>query len=282
MLETPSERLAPTPLGLLRSSLFAAAERSCDHLRAVELVTSKNVTATYSGPRLSQQHAILWQAIVLEHRSRCGQASQEPLRIRQTELLRAIGRQDTSTPARKWLLEKLGELQQAMVTLKTVKHHYSGQLIGEVLKDETTGAFEIHLPSRLAVLLSDELAYIDLDRKLSFGRNQLACWLHDFISTQSNNRYFPLRVRELRDLCGTPLALPQFRVRLKQALGLLQKGPNPLLLDAHINKCDQLVFVKASTHVLIKHAPANDLLAARYKHESAAERALESRAHVAL
>lgn len=282
MPETPSERLAPTPLGLLRSSLFAAAERSNDHLRGVELVTSKHVTATYSGPRLSQQHAILWQAIVLEHRSRCGEDSDEPLRIRQTELLRAIGRQDTSTPARKWLLGKLGELQQAMVTLKTVKHHYSGQLIGEVLKDETTGSFEIHLPSRLAVLLSDELAYIDLDRKLTFGRNQLACWLHDFISTQSNNRYFPLSVRELHKMCGTPLALPQFRLRLKQALGLLQAGTNSLLLDAHINKMDQLVFIKANTYVLIKHAPANDVLAARYKHEVAADVARENRGHVAL
>lgn len=279
-----TERLAPSPLGLLRSSLFAAAERSTEHLRSIELVAWKNIAVTYTGPRLSQQHAIVWQAIVLEHRNRCGADSDVPLRIRQTDLLRAVGRTDTSTPARKWLLMKLRELQQAIIEVRTAKHHYSGQLIGEVLKCELTGGFEIHLPSRLSVLLSDELAFIDLDRKLSFGRNQLACWLHDFLSTQINNgqRCFPFAVRELHRLCGTPLALPQFRVRLRQALEVLQAGPSPLLVDAHINSSDQLVYVKTNTLVLLKRAPADSKLAAGYRYEDARALAEARRSMVAL
>jgi hypothetical protein len=282
MSATLAERLAPSPLALLRSSLFAAAEHRGEPMRNAVLVTSKHFSANYTGPRLSQQHAVIWQALILEHRSRCGHDSASPLCIRQTDLLRAIGRTDTSTPARKWLWEKLRDLQQAIVELTSPKHRYSGQLVGEVLKDEQTGAFEIHLPSKLAVLLSDELAFIDLDRKLGFGRNQLACWLHDFISTQHNTKHFPFAVKELHALSGSPLALRQFRPRLRKALTLLQAGTDPLLLSARINAADQLIFTKAATKVLMKHEVADPIIETRYRKLDRVEEALERRGRVAL
>ena len=282
MSATLAERLAPSPLVLLRSSLFAAAEHRGEPMRNTVLVTSKHFSATYTGPRLSQQHAVIWQALILEHRARCGHDSASPLCIPQTNLLRAIGRTDTSTPARKWLWEKLRDLQQAIVELTSPKHRYSGQLVGEVLKDEQTGAFEIHLPSKLAVLLSDDLAFIDLDRKLGFGRNQLACWLHDFISTQHNAKHFPFAVKELHALSGSPLALRQFRPRLRKALALLQAGSDPLLLSARINAADQLVFSKSQTKVLMKHEVAAPIVEAKYRHLDRVEEALELRGRVAL
>jgi hypothetical protein len=282
MSATSAERLAPSPLVLLRSSLFAAAEHRGEPLRNAVLVTSKHFSASYTGPRLTQQHAVIWQALIFEHRFRCGQNSPFPLRIRQTELLRAIGRNDTSTAARKWLWEKLRDLQQALVELTSPKHRYSGQLVGEVLKDEQTGAFEIHLPSKLAVLLSDELAFIDLDRKLGFGRNQLACWLHDFISTQHNTKHFPFAVKELHALCGSPLALRQFRPRLRKALALLQGGTDPLLLSARINAADQVVFSKSQTKVLMKHEVATPIIEARYQYLDRADEARARRSRVAL
>ena len=267
---------------MLRSSIFSASERSKEHLRKVELVTFKNFSAIYTGPRLSQQHAVLWQALVFEHRARGGFDSERPLRIRQTDLIRAIGCTDTSTKTRKWVWDKLQDLQQAIVELATPKHRYSGQLLGEVTKDEQTGALEIHLPAKLSVLLSDELAFIDLNRKLGFGRNQLACWMHDFLSSQHNGKCFPFTVKDLHAMSGSPLKLRQFRPRFQKALTMLQAGTDPLLLSARINAADQLVFTKAQTKVLMKHEVAAPIVEARYRHLDRVEEALERRGRVAL
>jgi hypothetical protein len=252
-------------------------------MRRVTLVASKHFSAIYTGPRLTQQHAVLWQALILEHRARGGFDSEQPLRIRQADLIRAIGASDTSTKTRKWIWDKLQDLQQAIVETNSPKHpRYSGQLVGEVRKDEQTGAFEIHLPAQLSVLLSDELAFIDLNRKVGFKRNQLACWLHDFISTQHNTLYFPFAVDELRKLSGSPLALRQFRPRLRVALALLQTGPDPLVLSARINDADQLVFTKSHTKVLMKREVADPIIEARYRKLDRVEEALERRGRVAL
>jgi hypothetical protein len=289
MSEILVERFAPSPIGLLRSSLFAAAERASGHVQGEALITSPHYTLKYSGPRLTQRHALIWQTLILEHRIRCGHRAELPLRIRQSDLLRALGqdgKKDTSTAARNQLRNKLRDLEQAEIELVTPKHSYCGHLVGEVLKDQTTGALEISFPWNLSVLLSDELAFIDLDRKLSLGRNQLACWLHDFISTQCNNngRYspFPFAVRDLHRLSGTTLALPQFRPRLHKAVVLLMTGDRPLLLSARINTADQLVYDKTNTRVLLKKAEANVVVEARYRHLDAVEAALERRGRVAL
>jgi len=286
-MQTEEDRLAHTPIGFLRSSLFAAAERTVvPMLRNQPLETAINchITASYSGPRLTQKHALVWQAVIREHRLRCGIASPEPLCIRQSDLLRAVGRDDVSTPARKWIWQKLRDMQSATIELTTPKHNkaVSYQLIGKIAKDENTGGFEIHLTSELLLLLTDELAHIDLDRKLRFKRNQLACWLHDFISTQHNVNFKPFRVRHLHDLSGSPLKMPQFRQRLREAADLLKAGDDPLLLDAHITASGLFVYNKSGTKVLLKRPEAQPLLDYRHHTLKAEEEALQRRGKVAL
>jgi hypothetical protein len=279
------EYLAPSPLGFLRSSLFAAAERASKEHVILELFTSKNcgITASYEGPRLTQQHAMVWQGLIREHARRCDGDIHSPLRIRQSDLLKSLGRTDTSTPARKWLSAKLKELQKGIVDLRTQKHHYTGQLVGEVVIDQRTGGYEICLPSRLATLLSDELALIDLNRKQTLGRNQLACWLHDFVSTQSNDRARPFPAEDLRKLSGSPLKIAQFRQALKAAACLLKTGENPLLSNARLDLSDRFWFEKqCPTKVIWIDERVNRKHEAQYAHEDGVEQALNRRGRVAL
>jgi hypothetical protein len=279
------EYLAPSPLGFLRSSLFAAAERASKDYVKLQLFTSKNcnIIASYEGPRLTQQHAMIWQGLIREHTRRCDGDFASPLRIRQSDLLRALGRTDTSTAARKWLSEKLKDLQKGLIDLTTQKHHYTGQLVGEVVTDRRTGSYEICLPSKLATLLSDELALIDLDRKQGIGRNQLACWLHDFVSTQSNGQARPFPADDLRMLSGSPLKLPQFRQAIKEAAALLTGCENPLLANTRLDRADRFWFEKKSpTKVVIIGEVVNRKIEAQYAHEAAVEQALNRRGRVAL
>lgn len=279
--------LAPTPLSFARSSLFIAAERAIGHVENLPLETARNcgIKATYTGPLLTQQHSMLWQALIRHHRDHAS-SPDDPVRIRQADLLRAIGRTDTSTDSCRQLWKKLKQMQSALLELRTSKHTFSGQLLGTVTRVEAgpqKGMIIIHLNTMLSSLLSDEIALIDLDRKLSLGRHQVAAWLHDYISTQSNTRMVPVPVDELRKLSGSRRPLPQFRWDLREAIELLKKGEDPLLTDAHINpKMDALVYSKNPTKVVWIGAHVQRLHDTRETMQIASARVIAGRGEVAL
>ena len=228
---------------------------------------------------------MVWQGLIREHGRRCGGDMNLNLYIRQTELLKALGRTDTSTLARKWLTDKLHDLTKGTIELITTKQKFIGHLVnsvGESQIDTKIHFYSIELPGQLTPLLSDELAMIDLDRKLSFGRNQLACWLHDFISTQSNTREIFSTIKDLRSLSGSVLGLPQFRQNLKEAVKLLKASNDPLLIDAHISAADIFVYSKNPTKVVWINEEINRKHEARYQHEAAAQAARERRSRAAL
>ena len=280
---------APIPMSFARSSLFVAAERATGHVENLTLQTARNcgITATYTGPVLTQQHAMIWQALIRHHRAHASHID-EPVRIRQADLLRAIGRTDTSTDSCRQLWKKLKQLQQALLELRTPKHTFSGQLLGTVVRIEVgslKGMIVIHLNPMLASLLGDEIAHIDLDRKLSLGRHQVAAWLHDYISTQSNTKHVPVPVEELHKLSGSRRALPQFRWDLREAIDLLKNGEHPLLLpETHINpKTDMLVYNKNPTKVTwISGGHIERKLSAQDRALLAEQEALSRRGRVAL
>jgi len=269
------------PFAFIRSSLFGVAERDDSMLRSTEIAAQPGFSVRYTGPRLNQQHAILWQAIHLLHRER-GKSISQTLEITQADMLRAIGREFVSTNARRQLWERLKELQSGQVEINTHRVRFSGALLGDVRLDKVTHHYEIHLPQRLQDLIADELAHIDFDRKLSLGRNQIASWLHDFISSQSNDKYFPQPVAELLKLSGSPLGLPQFRQRLVAAAGKLRESDNALLVDFGIDDKDRFVFKKTKTRVTILPSAAKGVVEARRFRMSAEQQARMQRAHVAL
>ena len=274
------------PIGFIRSALFGVGDKKVDPSLQLELASAKSVAIRYRGPALNQHHALLWQAILEAHRDRCGNDPTQVLHISRPALLRAIGRNDVSTAARKQCNQWLDDLTRAWISVETAKVRYCGALLGGALLDKETSLLSISIPGLLE-LFTNEVAHIDLHRKLALGRNQLALWLHDFISSQSNDptRMIPVPVTELRRLSGSSLKLPQFRQRLKQAIELLKAGKNgtlPLLIRATLDADDRLVFEKSRTFTLILGGKAEVRVQATNARDRRVQEVLESRGRVAL
>lgn len=270
------------PLGVVRSALFGVAERDHSLVSNLELEASTNypVTIRYSGPRLNQMHALVWQTILHFASSQKIDAGSDELSVYSPELLRALGWTDVGTRARDWLWKHLRDLTHAHVELKTPRHSYAGSLLLEVYKVEKTGKLTLRFNHRLAALLKDEVVHIDLARKTTIGRNQLALWLHDYLSSQ--NKCFPVRVDEVRRLCGSPLALRQFRPRLKLAMELLTQGTNPVLKTWSIDKQDRLTYEAKPSRVTMLPAKAQTAMQGLSKYQAAVDQALRQRAAVPL
>ncbi|OOG64445.1 hypothetical protein B0E46_07270 [Rhodanobacter sp. B04] len=222
-------------------------------------------------------------ALLLEQHAASGAPElegQQQLVTNRRKLLDAAGkRDDTSRTMRCWVWDTLTELQAGQIELRTKRQRFSDSLLGALTMDETTGAISIAIEARMIDLLRDEVAVINLKRKATLGRSQLALWLHDFISTQSNDKAFPWPLKELHRLCGSSLALPQFRQRLRTAAARLTKGADPLLTAWHVDQHDRLVYTKIRTLVILlpDQAKASQLAASRHDQEVEAAKAQRRR-----
>lgn len=276
------------PIAFVRGALFGVNDRCRDRIEAQELRVHGDTSLHYSGPRLNQHHSLLWQAIVtlaLEQAHTSDEAVEpEWVTVTSAALLRRIGWKDTSTSSRRWLWSRLVELQSARLELQTPRHRYSGLLLTDVLRDETSvsAPLQLRVNPRAVDLLKNEVVLIDFERKLELAGKQLALWLHDFISSQSNTAFIPVPVDKLRLLCGSRQALAQFRPRLIEAAKVLQTTKQPLIQTFHIDKLDRLVFAKTSTRVVILPEAAANAQAMQTKAASAVDQARARRARVAL
>lgn len=277
-------RLAPPkpglPISFARSALFGVSERDRNHV-TVDLATDGDIRLRYHGLRLNQTHALLWQAVttaLLEQ----GADESEMVSITSADLLRKIGWKDASTHARRWLWDTLTELQTARLELRTRRHRYSGALLGDLFRDEETGALNITVNRRAMDLLTDEVVYVDFQRKLQLVPPQLELWLHDYLSSQSNTTSIPVSVAKLHELCGSTLKLPQFRPRLRKACEALKNATNPLLKSYHIDAQDRLVYTKTQTRVLLLPSGAAMVHKFQARRDTSLDRVRMQRANVAL
>ena len=189
---------------------------------------------------------------------------------------------DTKQRARVW--EWLRDLTAARIEYATATHDYAGPLVFEVAREKASGRVAVRLNPTLFHLLGDEVLRNDLARKARLGRNLLALWLHDYLATHLRPPADP--VATLRDLCGSPLALPQFRQRLRVALDLLTRGPHPLLLSWSIDRRDRLIVEKTATRVVILPAPVAQAKQTgalqHYRKQAEIDQVRQRRAQVAL
>lgn len=282
---TNAANFPPVPLGLARSALFGVARPSgCEIVQcAIAIAPLRGARLRYSGPQLSQHHALLWQA-VLQAAMEQGTTGDQPLTIAADALLRAMGGKgdDSAQRARVW--RWLKDLTAARIEYSTITHDYAGPLLFEVLRLKPSGTLSVRLNPTLFHLIGDEVLRNDLARKARLGRNLLALWLHDYIGTHL--RPPPEPVATLRDLCGSPLALPQFRQRLRVALDLLAQGPEPLLTSWSIDRRDRLTVEKCPTRVVILPPSVGQARQAGIQHRQRKrgdiEQAQQRRARVAL
>lgn len=280
---------APVPIGLARSALFSVA--SCGSLleefdpfhftnKTVSIHHLRKPELTYTGPALNQYHALLWQALwhfasnqpresnEQESEAQGAVATSEPRRnyltVSSDDLLRAMGRKPRDQRQRQRVWQGLKTLQRAFIEYKTPTHEYSGALIGDVIRDRSKTSrryqlFVIELKPALRNLLSNEVLHNDLSRKASLHNNHLAMWLHDFIASWGRYAVIDEPVELIHKLSRSPLALPQFRQRLKAALEVLKNQENALLISGEIDPhSDRLHIEKVRTNVTIFGPKATD------------------------
>ena len=283
------------PVAFVRSALFSASdvgtEVKCEKLLVGPLPSGAQATDTagslvYTGPRLGQQHAMVWQALMTLsiRRKSSDPGFGEELTISRREILEVLGWKNASTPARRWVMDLLLDLKRAEIELETPRHTCYESLISSIKVDKITGRLRIHISEQTLALLTDEVACIDLTRKRSLGRDPLTLWLHDFISSQHNDpsRMIPWAVDALRTLSGSTKPLSKFRAALRKAAEALKTCESPLLTKWRIDDQDRLVYTKTKTRVVFLPAAALEVQEARSKQERAVEAARSQRERIIL
>lgn len=274
------------PLGLARSALFSVSRhsggKSVDN-EAIAITPLRGSRLSYSGPRLNQYHALVWQAVI-QAATADKVITDEPFSVSADALLRAMGGQGNDSKQRERLWRWLRDLTGARIEYSTIAHDYAGPLVFEAARDKAKQRLVIRLNPRLIQLLGNEVLENDLARKAALGRNLLALWLHDYYATHL--RPPANSVATLHAWCGSPLALPQFRQRLRPALDLLGRGSHPLLLCWAIDRRDRVIVEKAATLVKIlgKRVVTAKQVGAHYENRKRddIEQAQKRRARVAL
>lgn len=234
------------PLLFARSGLFGGGAPPANH--CVEVQDPRGGGLFYEGPRLTQYHALAWQAVIQSAQLR-RVGSGQWFTVSADSLLIATGGQGRDTEQRARLWRRLDELTHGQVGVVGQTRNYTGALVLGIARDVKTKQFSIMLKPGLGALLTDEVLRNDLARKSALGRNLLAMWLHDYFA--SHLRPQPEGMARLRDVCGSRLALPQFRQRLRAAMVLLSKGETPLVVSWSIDGRDRLVVTKSATRVVI-------------------------------
>ena len=276
---------ATVPIGIARSALFGAGTKSKNGPEnAVPILPLRNAVLKYSGPRLNQHHALLWQAII--HVYQGGSWPEDRVVVGCDTLLRLMGRKPGDHSQRKRVWRYIKDLLQGQIEYTTTSHQYCGALLFEAAREINTKRrlLSIRINPNLKNLLSSEVLDNDLARKAALGQNMLAMWLHDYIGThysEASSRPVIDPLDRLRVLSGSSLQPRQFRHRIGQALVVLKEQPNPLVLSWKFDG-DRLVVFKAPTrHIMIEQKSAQKLqagAAASDRQEQAAQQARDLKA----
>ena len=239
---------APVPLGFARSSLFGVTRTTPGKLRdtPIQILDVRASKMSYTGPQLNQHHALIWQALI-RIALKSGTDGSASVLVPIDALLEQIGCQGKDSKQRGRVWQWLRDLSDARIEYSTVTHDCIDRLVLKASRCKRTGMLEIQLSPDILHLLSKEVLENDLARKSSLGRNMLALWLHDYIA--SHQRVPALPVSQLLMLCGSCLALPQFRQRLEAALKLLKVGKSPLVKSWKYDSQDRLIIDKVPTSV---------------------------------
>ena len=250
----PSPIVPGVPLGLLRSPLFPVGCVN-DHgaivyiyARPMPIAAQRGEKLAYRGPRLNQQHALAWQAVLLAAEG-IDAMDGRAFVVSPDMLLRDMGGKGGDRSQRERLARWLADLTRARIDYTTRLQRYAGPLLGGV-EHTDNGRLSLRLDPELRNILRNEVLRNDLARKARLGLFSLALWLHDYIATHL--RPPADSVERLRMLSGSSLKLPQFRIRLRAALKLLKAGPDPLVIEGAIDRFDRLIISKkAETRVVI-------------------------------
>jgi hypothetical protein len=222
--------MVPTPNCIVRSALFGIVKRGCRRrVEEYETLPSYGVngwTIRWRGVRLDQADADVWFYLI---RKACEISSdflngQEldlktiSVKFTRNGLLKAINR-SKGGQNRKWLDQSITRLRDCDVQVEgpNGSPRESATLLGRRNEDDASDMEIVEIDVNLAKLLGNNLTLVDFQKRLSLGQDQLAKWLHGFLSSHKGPIY-PVRITTLHALVASPLPIPVFRQRVESAL----------------------------------------------------------------
>jgi hypothetical protein len=211
------------PGDFIACALFSCLQgKDSDYVERQTLASINGLSVTFTGRRLTQVHADVWEAIM--HLSR-----QLPegsyVRFSARQLLRLMGRQ-TGGKQRDDLDLWINQLTATSVVIHDEKKHqrFRGSLLprsAEKTEDDDT-LYSVDINRDLAKVLSANanLFLVDWEKRRQLQQKPLAAWLQRHFSRFQK----PLAVAELYRLSGsTTKRLVDFRKLLRVALADLQR-----------------------------------------------------------
>lgn len=209
-----------TPNALLRGALFQPARRGArPYLESYRVASMGGTEVTYSGWRLDQGDLDAWAALLHLARDR---PLGTPIESTSYQLLRLMGR-SCSTENCSILMSRLLRLRAGAITVTIATRQgppvtYIGGLLDGAAHDAGTHRWRLDLNPAIASLFErDRFTRLDWAIRSALSSSPVAQWLHAFYSTHAEP--FPIRVRTLRDLCGSSAQrLDHWRETLMTAL----------------------------------------------------------------
>jgi TrfA protein len=215
-----SENRRAMPTELVRSALFAAIHgKDATYLEGVQIASANDLAITYTGQRLTQVHADVWEGVM--HLARGAQEASK-ISFRAKAFLRLIGRH-TGKSQRDELKHLLRQLAATCVEVNDTKNkrHFWGSLLprGADKDDNDDTLYVVEINRDLARLFDRGFTTVDWEQRKRLRAKPLSLWLqHHFAAFEK-----PVTVAELHRLSGsTARHLRQFRAKLKAALAELE------------------------------------------------------------
>lgn len=209
------------PTEFVRSALFAAIQgKDATHLDRVEIANANDLRIVYTGKRLTQVHADVWEGIM--HLAR-NAPEQTQIKFRARSFLRLIGR-PTGKRQREELKSWWAQLTATCVEVHDKKHErrYFGSLVprGADRDENNDTVYVVEINRDLAKLFERGYSTVNWNQRKLLLKKPLALWLQHHFSAYPK----PVTVQTLYNLSGSSAKqLRQFRARLKIALTELEK-----------------------------------------------------------
>ncbi len=208
------------PTEFVRSALFAAIQgKDATYLERVEIASANELSIFYTGHRLTQVHADVWEGIM--HLAR-GAPESAVVKFRSRDFLRLIGRH-TGKRQRDELRLWWAHLTATCVEVhdkKNARRYFGSLLPRGAEKDEGDDTmYVVELNRDLAKLFDRGFSTVDWEQRKRLLKKPLCLWLQHHFSAFPK----PITVETLHTLTGSGAQhLRQFRAKLKVALTELE------------------------------------------------------------
>jgi len=208
------------PGDFIACALFSCLQgKDSEYVERQTLASINGLSVSFTGRRLTQVHADVWEAIM--HLSRQLPEGSH-VRFSARQLLRLMGRQ-TGGKQRDDLDLWLNQLTATSVVIHDEKNHqrFRGSLLPRSAEktDEDDTLYSVGINRDLAKVLSANLFLVDWEKRRQLQQKPLAAWLQRHFSRFQK----PLAAAELYRLSGsTTKRLVDFRKQLRSALADLQ------------------------------------------------------------